>query len=75
MMVGTEPVVAGERADVVVMLDDDAMMTDRLIVALHADRGKRGVFEFDMDHFMKSPDKPYFVDFEEAARMVSTGSK
>ncbi len=75
MRVGLEPVVAGESTAVVVMLEEDAMMADRLIVALHADRGKRGVFEFDMDHFMKSPDKPYFVGFEEVARMVSTGSK
>lgn len=70
MRVGIERVGAGETLDVAVMLDDDAMMADRLIVALHADLGVSGEFEFDMDDKVGSPDQPYFIDGEEVAVVV-----
>lgn len=68
--VGLLRVGKGESRDLVVPLDERATTPD-VIVALHADRGQRGVFEFDMDAFMHSPDKPYFVDFEEVAKAVA----
>lgn len=70
MRVGLAAVSPGVSKDVRVELDDE-MLTDTLFVALHADRGKRGEFEFAMDMFHKSPDKPYFVGFEEVARRVA----
>lgn len=70
MRVGLAAVPEGETRDVAVELDD-GMLTDELIVALHGDRGKRGVFEFDMDAFHRSPDKPFFVDFEEVAVRIA----
>jgi hypothetical protein len=68
--VGLLRVEEGESLDLVVPLDEQ-VTTPNVIVALHADRGQRGVFEFDMDAFMHSPDKPYFVDFEEVATVVA----
>jgi hypothetical protein len=70
MRIGLLRVEQGEQRDLVVTLDEPAM-TPSVIVALHADRGSRGVFEFDMDAFMRSPDKPYFVGFEEVARVIN----
>lgn len=72
MRIGLLQVGEGESRDLVVTLDEPAM-GDRVIVSLHADRGRRGVFEFDMDRFMESPDKPYFVGFEEVAGVVALG--
>ncbi len=71
MRVGVARVPEGVSRDVVIELDDDAVLTDDVIVALHADRGRRDEFEFSMDAFHRSPDKPYFVEFEEVARRVS----
>ena len=71
MRVGVTGVPAGVSRDVLIDLDEDAMLTDDVIIALHADRGRRGEFEFAMDAFHRSPDKPYFVGFEEVARRVS----
>lgn len=68
--IGLLRVEAGESVDLEVPLDE-APATPDVIVALHADRGQRGVFEFAMDDFMSSPDKPYFVDLEEVARVVA----
>jgi hypothetical protein len=67
--VGLLRVAEGESFDLTVPLDEP-VTTPNVIVALHADRGDRGKFEFDMDEFMRSPDKPYFVDFEEVAVVV-----
>jgi hypothetical protein len=69
MRIGLLRVEEGESRDLIVELDEP-VMTENVIVALHADRGQRGVFEFDMDAFMQSPDKPYFVGFEEVATVV-----
>ncbi|MFU8891277.1 MAG: hypothetical protein ACNA76_06430 [Anaerosomatales bacterium] len=68
--VGLLRVEEGEHEGVIVNLDEP-VTTPNVIVALHADRGQRGTFEFDMDAFMRSPDKPYFVDFEEVAAAVA----
>jgi len=68
--VGLAHVAAGESRDVVVELDQRVKLTEKLLVALHADRGVNGAFEFDMDRFEASPDKPYFIDGEELAKAV-----
>ena len=68
--VGLLRVEEGEHEDLVITLDEP-VTTPNVIIALHADRGQRGTFEFDMDAFMRSPDKPYFVDFEEVAVVVA----
>jgi len=51
---------AGEARDLIAPLDPGAPLTPMLLVVLHADRGIPGVFEYDMDRFAESPDKPYF---------------
>ena len=71
MRVGVTGVPAGLSRNVVIALDADAMLTDEVIIVLHADRGRRGEFEFAMDAFHRSPDKPYFVGFDEVSRRVS----
>ena len=69
MRIGLLAVPEGESRDLMIELEE-APTTPGVIVALHADRGKAGVFEFDMDDFMYSPDKPYFIGFEEVMAMV-----
>jgi hypothetical protein len=69
MRVGLLLVAEGQSFDLKVPLDEP-VTTRNVIVALHADRGERGKFEFDMEEFMRSPDKPYFVDLEEVAVVV-----
>lgn len=68
--VGLLLVPAGESTDLTVRLDP-LPLTDRLFVAVHADRGKPGVFEFDMMNKINSPDQPFFIDGEEVATAVS----
>jgi hypothetical protein len=67
--IGLQAVPAGESRDIDVKIDD-VKLTDKLIVALHADRGLVGTFEFSKDKFDSSPDKPYFVDGMELAMEV-----
>lgn len=67
--VGLEHIEAGDHSDVTVELYP-LPLTDRLFVAIHADRGKTGVFEFDMMDKVNSPDQPYFVDGAEVAAPV-----
>ncbi len=67
--VGLERIGAGDHSDVAVELYP-LPLTDRLFVAIHADRGKPGVFEFDMMDKVNSPDQPYFVDGVEVASPV-----
>ncbi len=71
MRVGVAGVPEGVSRNVVIELEQDAMLTDEVIVVVHADRGRRGEFEFAMDAFHRSPDKPYFVGFDEVSRRVS----
>jgi len=68
--VGVAHVKRGSSAGVSVRLDPAVALTDKVIVALHADRGVRDRFEFDMMRFESSPDKPYFVDGMELAKEV-----
>lgn len=67
--IGLQAVPAGSSADVKVAIDD-VRLTDKLIVAVHADRGIVGTFEFAPEKFDASPDKPYFVDGMELAMEV-----
>jgi hypothetical protein len=69
--VGLVHVDGGESRVVDVALDPNVQLTDKLLVALHADRGVVGQFEFDMDKFETSPDKPYFVNGMELATAVA----
>ena len=64
--IGLLAIEAGEQLDVTVELDDP-IASDALIVAVHGDRGTPGEFEFDMEDFEGSPDKPFFVNGEEVA--------
>jgi len=67
--VGLARVKAGSSSDVEVMLTTD-MLTEKLFVALHADRGTAEKFDFDMTDKLGSPDQPYFVDGAEVATAV-----
>jgi hypothetical protein len=64
--IGLQAIPAGTSTDVEVKLDD-VTLTDKVIVAVHADRGIPGKFEFDKKQFDASPDKPYFIDGMEMA--------
>lgn len=66
---GLQQIPAGESTDVTVALDP-LPLTDTLFVAVHADRGAPGVFEFDMMNKINSPDQPFFVDGEEVATAI-----
>ena len=70
MRAGVAHVTAGRHASVTVRLDPAVKLTDKVLVALHADRGVRDTFEFDMKRFDSSPDKPYFVNGMELAKEV-----
>jgi len=67
--VGLLHVDAGETEDATIKIDP-LPLTDNLIVALHADLGDPGLFNFDMDDTLSSLDQPYFVDGEELAIKV-----
>lgn len=45
--------------------------SDSVIVAIHADRGEEGTFDFDMEAKETSPDRPFFVDGAELAQVVT----
>jgi hypothetical protein len=68
--VGILHVDGGESSNLTVPLDPKVKLTEKLLVALHADRGVAGTFEFDMDKFETSPDKPYFIDGMELAKAI-----
>ena len=70
MRVGLAAVPEGESRDIRVDIDSGEDLGGSLIVALHADRGVSGEFEFDMDDLVGSPDQPYFVDGMEVATVV-----
>lgn len=69
MRVGLARIEKGESTDVKVALED--VTTDKVIVAIHADRGVKGEFDFDMMSPTMSPDRPYFVDEKELAAVVT----
>jgi hypothetical protein len=67
--VGLAHVKRGETADVKVPLTKAT--TAKVIVAVHADRGTNNKFDFDMMNKEMSPDRPYFVDGKELAKVVT----
>jgi hypothetical protein len=67
--IGLVHVASGQTSDVVVPLEP-VKLTPRLVVALHADKGDPGLFEFDMDDKINSLDQPFFVAGKEVAVMV-----
>lgn len=69
MRVGLAPVKKGESVNVKVKLED--LTTPKVIVAVHADRGTKGEFDFDMMNKEMSPDRPFFVDEKELAKVAS----
>lgn len=69
MRVGLAHIDKGESVDVKVALED--VTTAKVIVAVHADRGEAGEFDFDMMSPTMSPDRPYFVDEKELALVVT----
>jgi len=68
--VGLLHIAAGENTGVVVPLEP-LPLTAKLFVAVHANRGETGVFEFDMMDKINSPDQPFFIDGEEVATAVA----
>lgn len=68
--VGLLHVPAGESTGLTVQLDP-LPLTEKLFVAVHADRGAADVFEFDMMDKVNSPDQPFFVDGTEVAVVIS----
>jgi len=60
-MLGYVAVPEGTASAVSIPIDPAIRLTPLAIIVLNADRGVPGTFEFDMDRFEKSPDKPYFV--------------
>lgn len=68
MRVGLQHIDKGESTDVKVKLED--LTTPNVIVAIHADRGEADEFDFDMMNKEMSPDRPYFVDRKELAKVV-----
>jgi len=69
MRIGLEPIKKGESTDVKVKMED--ITTPKVIIAVHADRGERGEFDFDMMNKEMSPDRPFFVDEKELAKVVT----
>jgi len=69
MRVGLARVKRGESTNVKVKLKD--LTTPKVIVAVHADRGKKGKFDFDMMNKEMSPDRPYFVNEKELAKIAT----
>jgi hypothetical protein len=67
--VGLTHVRSGQSTDVVVALEP-VKLTSNVIVALHADKGDPGLFEFDMDDKINSVDQPFFVGDKEVAIKV-----
>lgn len=68
MRVGLLHVKVGTTLDARVPLED--VTGDSVIVAVHADKGTAGEFDFDMDAPTRSVDRPYFVDEKELAVVV-----
>ncbi len=60
-LLGYVHVSAGTSTDVSIPIDPTIRLTPKAIITLNADRGVAGRFEFDMNRFETSPDKPYYV--------------
>lgn len=68
MRVGLVHVNKGESTIISVPLE--GVTTPNVIVAVHADRGTPGTFDFDMEKATSSFDRPFFVDEKELAKVV-----
>lgn len=69
MRVGLVHIAKGESTNISVPLED--VTTPNVIVAVHADRGTAGTFDFDMKKAEASFDRPFFVNEKELARVVT----
>lgn len=67
--VGLKHISKGESLDVEVPLE--GVTTEKVIVAIHADKGTPDEFDFDMMKKLESPDRPYFVNNKELAKPVA----
>jgi len=68
--VGLVHIPAGESTDVAVPLEP-LPLTDKLFVAVHADAGTPGIFDFDMMDKLNSVDQPFFVNGKEVATAIA----
>jgi hypothetical protein len=69
-LAGHVAVGAGETLGVTVPIAADMTLTDKILVALHADLGAAGVFEYTPGDFSGSIDKPYAAGEAELSRAV-----
>lgn len=69
-LAGKLRVAAGEHMNVEVPIVIDQNLTEKLLVALQADDGVAGTFEFDPAAFASSSDKPYSLGGAEMSREV-----
>ncbi len=67
--VGVKRVSKGESLDVKVPLK--GVTSEKVIVAVHADKGEADEFEFYMEDKLGSPDRPFFVNNKELATVVT----
>lgn len=69
MRIGLLWVAEGETLSAEVPLE--GVSTDKVIVAVHADRGTPETFDFEMETATTSPDRPFFVNGAELAKVVT----
>ena len=67
--VGAKHISKGESLDVKVPLK--GVTSEKVIVAVHADKGTPGKLDFDMMKKAESPDRPFFVNEKELAKVVA----
>jgi hypothetical protein len=67
--VGLTHINKGESTNVEVPLK--GVKSEKVIVAIHADKGTPNEFDFDMMKKAESPDRPFFVDENELAKAVT----
>ncbi len=67
--VGVEHISKGVSRDVEVTLK--GVTSEKVIVAVHADKGEADEFEFYMEDKLGSPDRPFFVNNKELAKVVT----
>jgi predicted small secreted protein len=66
--VGLKHISKGESTNIEVPLN--GLKSEKVIVAIHADKGTPGHFDFDMMKKAESPDRPFFVNEKELAKAV-----
>jgi len=67
--VGSQHINKGVNNDVRVALK--GITSEKVIVAVHADKGTPGTLDFDMEKKATSPDRPFFVGGKELATVVA----